>query len=378
MKKELSMSVSANGSDRRIQQFPNLPQVILETLNAGLGMLGPRVKAFEEAIKVNWGVHAVTTSSGTAALFLSLKVAGIQPGDEVIVPALTFASTSFAVNSIGAVPVFVDVEPWTYTLDPECVEAAITEKTRAIIVVHLYGQMANMRALQEISQKYHLTLIEDAAQAHGARYQGQYAGSLGDFGCFSLWYGKNMGGLGDGGLVTTHHFQAKERLRRLRNLGRDAGIANRYEHEEWGIRSRMHEIDAAVCLWQLSQLERWNQRRRELAHRYTEAFASLPVASPYIAPERVPVYYKYALLAASPEAREQLEGYLNRHGVETERIYPILVPNLKAYQQGLAHRKERLAVSEDILARLLCLPLYPELTEEELEYVIATLRRFYM
>lgn len=367
--------IRVEGTDRRLRALePQIINLVSEVIASGKYLQGPRVDTLEKTISNSWGVHALASSSGTASLQISLMAANIGVGDEVIVPALTFASTAFAVQAVGATPVFVDVDPYTLNLDPQAAHAAIRNNTAAIIPVHLHGQMADMQPLMELASLYNLKIIEDCAQAHGATYQGKYAGSVGDFGCFSFYAGKNIGGLEDAGLVTFRNSTVEEKIRRLRDIGR---TTQRYLHQEWGMRARMGEFTAAVILEELKYLEEWNQRRREIAARYDAAFANLPIKTPTVAAGCSHVYYKYTVRMPSELEREKLQRHLTQMGVETERIYPTLVPDQPAYTNGMPHRVEDLSVAREAVEQLLCLPMYPELTEQEIDRVIEAVQQYY-
>lgn len=367
--------IRVEGTDRRLRALePQIINLVSEVIASGKYLLGPRVDTLEKTISNSWGVCALASSSGTASLQISLMAANVKAGDEVIVPALTFASTAFAVQAVGATPVFVDVDPYTLNLDPQAAHAAIRDNTVAIIPVHLHGQMADMQPLMELASKYNLTIIEDCAQAHGATYQGKYAGSIGDFGCFSFYAGKNIGGLEDAGLVTFRNSTVEQKIRRLRDIGR---TTQRYLHLEWGMRARMGEFTAAVILEELKYLEEWNQRRREIAARYDAAFANLPIKTPTVAAGCGHVYYKYTVRMPSELEREKLQRHLTQMGVETERIYPTLVPDQPAYTNGMPHRVEDLSVARQAVEQLLCLPMYPELTEQEIDRVIEAVQQYY-
>lgn len=376
-----TLTIPAEGTARRLRAL-HAPILHLqeEILLSGVLLQGPRVAALEQAIRRVWNVRcAVGVSSGTAALALALRAAGVRPGQQVIVPAHTFYSTASTVVEIGAIPVFVDIDPITYTLDPCAVRAALTPDTAAIIAVHLYGQAAQMDALCEIAARREIVLIEDASQAHGAQYREQYVGSIGSYGCFSLYEGKNIGGLGDSGLITVRHPSNLEligTLLRLRDLGRLPGRDTRYAHELLGWRARMREEDAAVILLELGYLDAWTKRRQEIAEAYTTAFAHLPVQTPTIGADCVHVFYKYALLTANAQERKLLAEYLDTLGVETEQLYPLALCDQPVFQ-AVPHVVASCDVARDVTSRVVCLPIYPELHDEELARVITAVEQFY-
>jgi dTDP-4-amino-4,6-dideoxygalactose transaminase len=365
-------SVSVDGAFRRIKGMRDSIHNLLDTiLDDGTTLLGQHTKDLEQTVSERWGGWAVATASGTDSLYLSLLVADVRPGDEGIVPDMTFASTAFAVNMAHAVPVFVDVEPSSWLISPESVEQAITGKTKAIIPVHLYGQMCDMDAIRTIAQQRGIAIIEDCAQAHGATYKGAPAGSIGDFGCFSLWYGKNVGGLDDGGLVLTRQYENVAKLRQLQNLGRDQ--QERYLHKTWGCRSRLSELNAAVVRHQIDLLPEWNRKRASIATAYNDALTSLPLRTPVTLPGREHVFYKYVVHS---EDSCKLEEHLTKSGIETERIYPYLLSEQPAFA-SLPHRAQLSPIAKKYNRNLLCLPLYPELTYEEQQAVIESVCSFY-
>src|SRR6266699_4797573 len=290
--------IPAQGHGRRFVErkrclLAALEAVIEQGITSGRYTQGACVATLEERIEERWNVAAaIAVNSGSSALRLAFEALHIEAGREVLVPALTFISTAYAVHDAGLVPVFVDIDPHTFTIAPAAVDTAISEKTAAMVPVHMYGQMADMTPLLDLADTYGLYVVEDAAQAHGATYTCDfptmrytyYAGSMGDLGCFSLNGVKNMGGLGDAGLITISPRLAARRreitthLRGMRDLGRFS--TQRYVHETWGLRARMDEFSAAECLQELSELDRWNERRREIAARYTAALANSPLQAP--------------------------------------------------------------------------------------------------
>jgi dTDP-4-amino-4,6-dideoxygalactose transaminase len=338
---------------------------------------GEYAAAFEHAICATWDVDtALGTSSGTSALHIALLASGIGPGNYVGIPTHTFYSTAEAVCMTGATPVFIDIEPMTYTLDPKCAREAYKKyPLKAIIPVHLYGQPCNMDALLSFARLYNITVIEDASQAHGARYHGHYVGSLGAFGCFSLYEGKNIGGLGDAGLITVANEtpgMAKQ-LWRLHDLGRVP--ENRYEHTIHGLRARMREEDAAVALVQLGYLDKWNARRAHIAARYTEAFARLPVILPFVAEHVESAWYKYVMLVSDGVERARLAQHLREWGIGTEHLYPMPLCDQPVFRDKYPVMGKQVAVQ--VCERVVGLPIYPELTEDEIGQVIACVKRFY-
>ncbi|WP_083957901.1 DegT/DnrJ/EryC1/StrS family aminotransferase [Herbidospora mongoliensis] len=365
--------IRAEGHARRVV---GMRQVILEIVDdvaaSGAFHYGPRTAAMEKAFERSWGGHAVATTSCTQALQLALRAAGIGAGDEVVVPAATFAATAFAVAAVGAVPVIVDVEPDTRCISVAAVETALTPRTRAVIPVHLHGHMADMPALCALAARHGLTVIEDCAQAAGATLHGRPAGTFGDFGCFSLWVGKVIGGLDDGGLILTNRPDAVPLLRRLTNMGRTT--ADRHTHHEAGARARLGEANAAIITHQLGLLPGWAARRRELAAFFDESFADLPVRTPSVAPGHEHVYYKYVLQVPDVPA---LAEHLDRRGIESEQVYPYLLPDQPAFAD-FVHRAHPTPQAAAVNPHLICLPLYPELTDEEAGRIAAAVRDFHM
>lgn len=374
--------IPAEGTARRLRALHAAIRSLQDDiLLSGTLLQGPHVAALEQTIRRVWDVRcAVGVSSGTAALEIALLAAGVGSGKQVIVPVHTFYSTASAVIAIGAIPVFVDIDPITYTLDPLAVRAALSSDTAAIIAVHLYGQPANMDALLAIAAERGIKVIEDASQAHGATYRDGTVGGIGDFGCFSLYVGKNVGGLGDAGLITVGHLPDRElvgTLLRLRDLGRLPGRQTRYVHEEaFGKRARMREEDAAVILLELGYLDAWTKRRQEIAEAYTAALALLPVQTPTIGADRTHVFYKYPLLTADAHERKLLADHLNAQGIETEQLYPLPLCDQPAFR-SVAHEVASCTVARDITSRVLCLPVYPELHDEEQVRVIDEIEQFY-
>lgn len=341
---------------------------VQETIEETAFIMGGRVKAFEDAFAAYCGAaHGVGCSSGTAALHLALVSAGIGRGDEVILPVHTFIATAEAVIHAGATPVFVDIEPRTYCIDPARVEEAITERTRAIIPVHLYGQMADMDPILEIAERRSLLVIEDAAQAHGARLDDRRAGSLGTFGCFSFYPGKNLGAYGDAGAVVTRDEKLRDRMQLLVNHGRET----KYTHSVIGFNYRLDGIQAAVLSVKLNHIDDWNESRSRVAHRYNELLEGANVETPV--EERGHVYHLYVIQC---DDREGLARSLDEDGISTGIHYPVplhLQPCLADIPGAV---KERFPVSERIASRILSLPMFPEMTEEQIARVAEGVRRF--
>jgi len=330
--------------------------------------LGPAVAEFEQQFAAFTGTdHCVAVNSGTSALHLALITAGVGPGDEVITVPMTFIATSWAISYVGATPVFVDVDPVTYTMDPEEVEALITPQTKAILPVHLYGQMADMAPLLDVGNRHGIPVIEDAAQAHGAAYRGSSAGTWGQAGCFSFYPGKNLGAAGEGGAIVTNDAAIADRLRSLR----DHAQTVRYNHSEIGFNYRMDAIQGAVLGVKLRRLDSWIDARRERASSYGELLSGLPLQLPTEAVDRKHAWHLYVVL--HPE-RERIQAELDTMGIDTGMHYPIPVHLQGAYAH-LGHTRGDFPVSERIAAQCLSLPMYPELTGPQQDAVASALER---
>ncbi len=329
-------------------------------------ILGPHVTDFETAFAAYCGVkHCVALNTGTSALHLALIGAGVGPGDEVITTPLTFVATTWAVSYVGATPVFVDVDPNTGLMDPALVERAVTPRTKAVLPVHLYGQPCDLAPLVQLATRHGLTLIEDAAQAHGATYRGKPVGGFGQAGCFSFYPGKNLGAAGEGGAVVTDDDELAARYRRLR----DHAQPQRYLHTELGFNYRMDALQGAILGIKLKRLPGWTDRRRELAARYLERLADLPIDLPVVGPGRDPVWHLFVV--RHPE-RDRLRAALEGAGVQTGLHYPVPVHLQPAYQH-LGHPAGAFPVAERFARECLSLPLYPEMTARHQDAVTAAL-----
>src|SRR5262245_7335622 len=352
-------------------QFAGLKDDVLPALEqaaeSAAFILGPRVAEFEAAFAEYVGArHCVAVNSGTSALHLALLAAGVGPGDEVITVPMTFIATSWAITYCGAVPVYVDVDPVTYTMDPVLVEARITPRTKAILPVHLYGQAADLGALSFIGRRHGIPVIEDACQAHGATYDRRPVGAIGQSGCFSFYPGKNLGAFGEGGAVVTNDPAKAERMRILR----DHAQPTRYVHTEIGFNYRMDGLQGAVLKIKLVKLPAWTARRVELATRYDQLLADLPVHRPVTAAGRGHVWHLYVIL--HPE-RDRLRDALAARNVQTGLHYPKPLHQQQAYAH-LGYQDGQFPVTERIASQCLTIPLYPEMTDVQQDAVVDALR----
>jgi dTDP-4-amino-4,6-dideoxygalactose transaminase len=346
-------------------QYESLRPEIMESIDRvctkATFILGEQVEQFEQSFARYCGVkHCVALNSGTSALHLALLAAGIGPGDEVITTANTFIATAEAISYTGATPIFVDIHPTTANIDPLQIEKAITERTRAIIPVHLYGRPADLNAIGEIARLHRLTLIEDACQAHGAVYRGKRVGSFGHSAAFSFYPGKNLGAYGEGGALTTNDDEVAKLVRALRSHGE----TTRYLHAYVGYNYRMDGFQGAVLNVKLKHLDEWTARRRELSGRYRQLLAGARVDLPEDAPDADCVYH---LFVAYVNERDKIRAELAEKGVQTAVHYPKPVHLQDAFQH-LGHREGSLPHTERACARVLSMPLFPEMTNEQVEY----------
>jgi dTDP-4-amino-4,6-dideoxygalactose transaminase len=334
----------------------------LAVLESGRYVLGTEVSAFEKEFAAYCQCdQGIAVNSGTSALHLALLAAGIGPGDEVITVPFTFVATAAAIRYTGATPVFVDVEPQTCTMDPARIAQAITPSTKAILPVHLWGQMADMDAIMEIARRYELFVIEDAAQAHGAEYHGRRAGSFGDMGCFSFYPGKNLGACGEGGIVVTNNSEYSRNLRMMRDWGQE----EKYHHVAPGFNYRMDSIQGALLRVKLRHLDEWTDARREHAARYDRLLSDSYVSTPVAAKERRHVYHVYSVRTTN---REDLKQTLEWRQIQTGIHYPIPV-HLQPIHADLGYVRGDFPVSERAADEVLSLPMYPELSGEAIESV---------
>jgi dTDP-4-amino-4,6-dideoxygalactose transaminase len=310
-------------------------------------------------------LHCASCGNGTDALYLTMRALGIGPQDEVVTVAHTFIATAEAIGLTGARPVFVDVRPDTLLMDPEALEAAITPRTRAVVPVHLYGQPCDMDRIMAVARRHGLKVIEDAAQAHGARWRGQRVGSIGDAACFSFYPGKNLGGCGDGGAVVSRDEQLIHRIARLANHGRH----EKYVHEMEGVNSRLDAIQAAILRVKLRHLDTWNAARRRHAAQYLDRLSDSGLGLPAIHPEAESVWH---LFVVRVQDREAVQQRLARAGIATGVHYPVPLHLQPAYHH-LAMPKGSLPATERAASEILSLPMYPELTSDQVEAISAAL-----
>ena len=332
---------------------------------------GPQVENFEKEFAEFCEVpFCIGVSSGTDALRFALLAAGIGPGDEVITVPNTFIATIEAISQVGAVPVFVDIDSKTYNIDTVKIQEKVTARTKALLPVHLYGQPADMDPVTDIAKKYKLKIIEDACQAHGARYKGKRAGTMGDAGCFSFYPGKNLGACGEGGAVVTQDENIAKTVRMLR----DHGQVKKYYHEIEGYNGRLDAIQAGILRIKLKKLQEWNSLRRQAAAWYSQLLSGVPqVRIPKQAEYARSVYHLYVILA---EDRDKLMKFLLAKGIATGMHYPLPLHLQHAYRH-LGHSKGDFPVCEEVATKLLSLPMFPEITHEQVEYVTENIKEFY-
>lgn len=332
-------------------------------------VLGKEVAAFEEEFASYSGArYGVAVNSGTSALHLALLAAGVGPGDEVITVPFTFVATTAAVWYTGAKPVFVDVDPESYCMDPARIEEAITPRTKAILPVHLYGQAADMDAISAIARRHGLPVIEDAAQAHGAEYRGRRCGSIGEMGCFSFYPGKNLGAYGEGGMVTTNNPELARQVRILR----DWGAEKKYHHVLKGFNYRMEGVQGAILRVKLRYLEQWTEARRANATLYSRALADSGLHLPKEAPGNRHVYHVYGVM--TPRRRELMEA-LEAQGVQTGIHYPVPVHLLPAYSD-LNYQAGDFPIAERLASEELSLPMFPELAGSQIDAVVSAIEEY--
>ena len=334
-------------------------------------ILGEEARILEKEIAEYCGSKfAVGVASGTDALILSLKALGIGPDDEVITTPFTFFATAESISIVGAKPVFVDIEPRTYNIDPALIEKKITKKTKAIMPVHLYGQCADMDPIMDAAKRHGLKVIEDNAQAIGAAYKGRKSGSIGDIGALSFFPSKNLGAFGDGGMIVTNNAKLADRIKTLRVHG----SAVRYIHSEIGMNSRLDNLQAAVLRIKLKYLDGWLEARRKTAEFYKEKLKGLPVITPHVPGNNVHTYHQYTL--RTKKGRERLMKFLLGSGIETRTYYPIPL-HLQDCYKGLKHEEGDMEESENAADEVFSIPIFPEMTQVQKEHVVDTITGFF-
>lgn len=337
-----------------------------ETLENANFIMGPNVHALEEEIAGYLRVpHALGCASGTDALHLALRALNIGPGDEVITPAFTFAASAEAIRYVNATPVFVDIDPKSFNIATEQIEQAISARTKAIIVVHLFGLPADLGAIQSLAEDKNIFIVEDCAQSFGASYKNQKTGSIGDVGCFSFFPSKNLGGCGDGGMICTHSDELAAQIALLRNHG----SPRRYEHSIIGYNSRLDEMQAAILRIKLKHIERYNRQRYRNASRYTAALSALDVQTPEESPHSTHVYHQYTILSAQ---RDKIIAALDEENIASAIYYPKGLHRQSAFCDS---RQAARPVTEQVSARCLSLPMYPELSGAQIERIAGVIER---
>ncbi len=350
-----------NAKREHAEILPELFKAVERVYDSGRFVLGDEGAALETEFSSYIGAkYGIGVNSGSDALFLALKALGIDENSEVITVSHTFVSTVDSIVRCGAKPVFVDVEPETFCIDTAKIEEKITERTKAILPVHLYGHPADLNEVLTIAKQNDLSVVEDACQAHGAEYKGRKVGSFGNAGCFSFYPVKNLGACGDGGMVTTNDSSLAERIKLLRNYGQ----SRKYYHEVVGINSRLDELQAAILRVKLSRLDEGNEKRRRLAALYNELLERADVELPS---ERRYAKHVYHLFVIRLARRDNCQRLLQKSGIQTQIHYPIPVHKQKAYESF--HSTKDLAVTQMICSEILSLPLYPSLSDEEVVYV---------
>ena len=330
---------------------------------------GTEDEAFEKSFAGYCGAgYCVGTGNGLDALMLALKALGIGEGDEVIVPSNTYIATALAVTYVGASPVLAEPDIRTFNIDSDRIESKITERTKAIMPVHLYGQVCDMDPIMEIAARHNLYIVEDCAQAHGATYKGKKAGAFGDVSGFSFYPGKNLGALGDAGAVVTDRKEIADKVRALGNYGSDY----KYHHIYKGNNSRLDEMQAAFLAAKLPQLDRMNEERRRVAQKYLNGIRNPEIILPYVLPDAVPVWHIFAIRC---RRRDELEKYLNDNGIGTNKHYPIPI-HLQECYRDLGYQKGDFPIAEEISATELSLPMYYGITDEQVQYVIDRINEF--
>lgn len=358
-----------------VRQYLNLKDeidsAIQKVLESGNFILGEEVREFESRVCEYLGVkHAIGVASGTDALQIALMAIDLKPGDEVITTPFTFVATAETIVLLGGKPVYVDIDENTFNINPDLIEEKITEKTRAIIPVHLYGQPAEMEKILDVAKKYNLYVIEDSAQALGSEYKGRKVCTFGDIACISFFPTKNLGAFGDAGMIVTNNDDLAEKIRMIRVHGSKI----RYNHEILGVNSRLDTIQASILLVKLKYLDEWNNRRIEIARKYTDGLSDIDdLTTPHCQPYNKHIYHQYTIRT---KRRDELSQFLKERGIQTAIHYPIPLHLQKAFSH-LGYKEGDFPVSERSSKEVLSLPMFPELKDEEVEYVIESIHQFF-
>jgi dTDP-4-amino-4,6-dideoxygalactose transaminase len=359
--------------DLKAQMKPlraEIDAAIARTLDNCSFCLGPDTAQFEKDFAKYCGAeHALGFNSGTSALHVAMLLLNVGAGDEVITTPFTFVATSWAISYVGAKPVYVDVDDATLNLDAKLVEKAITPRTKAVMPVHLYGQPFDIDPIRAICRKHKLPMVEDAAQAVGAKYKGKTIGTFGEISCFSFYPGKNLGACGEGGALVTNNLEFAKRARSLR----EHGSSVRYYHDEVGFNYRMEGIQGAVLGIKLKHLEKWTRERQRVARRYSELLAGTPLQLPYQADFAESVWHQYVVRLPQ---RDALKAHLDAHGIGNALHYPVPLHLQKCYA-SLGHKEGAFPVAEKAARECLSLPIYPELTDAQIQRVVETIKGFF-
>jgi dTDP-4-amino-4,6-dideoxygalactose transaminase len=346
-------------------------KAIQDVLHHGQFIMGPELREFETRLAEYCAVkNGIGVASGTDALLLSLRALNVGSGDEVITSTFTFFATAGVISRLGAKPVFTDIDRQTFNIDPDCLARAITKKTRAIIPVHLYGQIAEMDEISAIAKKHNLHIVEDAAQAIGAAYRGKKAGSFGTTACFSFFPSKNLGAYGDAGFIVTNDDELADLIRRLRVHG----AKPKYYHSMVGYNSRLDTIQAAVLMVKLKYLPDWHEARRERAARYDRLLEGIQqITTPVVSEHNYHIYHQYTVVA---EDRDSLKDFLKSREIGIDTYYPIPLHLQDCYKE-LGYRRGDMPVSESLSKKVISLPIFPELTDSEQDFVVESIKEYY-
>ncbi len=349
---------------------PEIDAAIAKVVESSSFVLGPSVAEFEKNYATYCETsHAAGVNSGTSAVMLALRALDVGPGDEVVTTANTFVATISAITYTGARPVLVDCDPVSRNIDPQLLSMAISPKTKAVMPVHLYGRMADMDPIMETAERHGIPVVEDAAQAHGARYKGRRAGSIGQISAFSFYPGTNLGAYGEGGAVVTNDPKLDKTIRVLR----DHGSEKKYYYDTLGYNARLEGIQGAVLNVKLKHLDKWNAERRRVALSYREHLKGVPVTTPSLHDDHEQVFHVFVI---ETEKRDQLQAYLKENGVPSIIHYPVPAHLQKAYDH-LNHKEGDFPVTEKLCREVMSLPIYPEMPEEHIAYVAETIRKFF-